>query len=49
MVNLENDAATISLPHPMPPNHDSITDFCEHDASDPPLITSFLCRQFRER
>jgi hypothetical protein len=49
VVNLENDATTISLPHPMPPNQDSITDFCEHDASDPPFITSFLCRQFRVR
>src|ERR1035437_3605814 len=39
MINLENNATTIRLPHPMPPNQDSITDFCEHDASDPPLIT----------
>src|ERR1017187_5558853 len=39
MVNLENDATTIRLPHPMPPNQDSIADFCEHDASDPPLIS----------
>jgi hypothetical protein len=35
MFNLQYDATTIRLPDPMPPNHDSITDFCEHDASDP--------------
>jgi hypothetical protein len=35
MVNLENDAMTVRLPNAMPPNQYSITDFCEHDASDP--------------
>ena len=35
MVNLENDAMTVRLPNAMPPNQYSITDSCEHDASDP--------------
>ena len=35
MVNLENDAITIRLARPISSNQDSITNFCEHDASDP--------------
>jgi hypothetical protein len=35
MVNLENDAMTVRLATAMPPNQNSITDSCEHYASDP--------------
>ena len=35
MVNLENDAMTVRLATTMPPNQNSITDSCEHYASDP--------------
>jgi hypothetical protein len=35
MLNLENDAITIRLARPIPSDQDSITNFCEHDASDP--------------
>ena len=35
MANLKDDALTIRLARSMPSDQDSITDFCEHDASDP--------------
>ena len=35
MLNFENDAMPIRLTHPVPVDHDSITDFREHDASNP--------------
>jgi hypothetical protein len=35
MANLKNDTLTIRLARSMPSDQDSITNFCEHDASDP--------------